>query len=147
MKGDERAIAVVREWVGKAENDLLAAAHVLKLGRGAPAEVVCFHAQQCAEKYLKALLAWGGRDPPKTHDLVLLASRLPNSLRSAIDTSDLAQLTPHATVSRYPGGDEVSLSNARRVLAASRRVRAKARSHLPRRAREKPGGIRPARRK
>lgn len=52
MRNRERALAVVQEWVAKAENDLLAATLLLKLGRQAPADAICFHAQQCAEKYL-----------------------------------------------------------------------------------------------
>lgn len=66
MRSDEGTFAVVREWLAKAENDLLAATHLLRLGRGAPADVVCFHAQQCAEKYLKALLVFSGDEVPKT---------------------------------------------------------------------------------
>ncbi|MBW1960508.1 MAG: HEPN domain-containing protein [Deltaproteobacteria bacterium] len=30
---------------------------------------VCFHAQQCAEKYLKAFLTFKNIDFPKTHDI------------------------------------------------------------------------------
>ncbi len=64
-----------REWVEKAEGDFAVA------GRepAAPAPVfdaVCFHAQQCVEKYLKALLQDRGIDFPRTHDLVALAARV-----------------------------------------------------------------------
>jgi HEPN domain-containing protein len=47
---------VVQQWVQKAENDLTNAAHTLTLGKRAPTDTVCFHAQLCVEKYLKALL-------------------------------------------------------------------------------------------
>lgn len=53
---DPELVQVVRLWVNKAENDLAAAALTLKAGRKAPADTVCFHAQQCVEKYVKALL-------------------------------------------------------------------------------------------
>ena len=52
---------VVAEWVLKAEDDLKNAVHTLKLGRTGPIDTVCFHAQQCAEKYLKAYLVCGFR--------------------------------------------------------------------------------------
>lgn len=52
----EGVLSVVREWVVKAENDLKNAAHTLKMGEAGPMDTVCFHAQQCAEKYLKASL-------------------------------------------------------------------------------------------
>ncbi len=67
----------VHEWVQKAENDLLNADHTLLLGDNCPYDTVCFHAQQCAEKYLKALLAFRGIPFPKIHDLVELLLLLP----------------------------------------------------------------------
>ena len=73
MNGAEATRAIVLEWVVKAENDLLNAAHTLKLGRRCPTDTVCFHAQQCAEKYVKALLVFRGVDFPRTHDLEVLA--------------------------------------------------------------------------
>ena len=48
--------AAVRLWVEKAEHDLRNAEYVLTLAERRPFDTVCFHCQQCAEKYLKALL-------------------------------------------------------------------------------------------
>ncbi len=48
--------AVAVGWVLRARNDLKAAEYLLTLADGCPFDAVCFHAQQCAEKYLKALL-------------------------------------------------------------------------------------------
>lgn len=138
MRNGERTLAVVRDWVAKAENDLFAAAHLLKLGRQSPTDVICFHAQQCAEKYLKALLVFNGVDFPRTHDLDLLMRRLPNGLRSLFRMSELTELTPHATVSRYPGAGAVSLASARHAIASARRVRAAVRATLPMRKVSKP---------
>jgi HEPN domain-containing protein len=137
MKSDDPTIAIVREWIAKAENDLIAAVQLLKLGRQAPADVVCFHAQQCAEKYIKGALVHRGISFSKTHDLELLVRSLPNGLRARIAMEDLTLLTPHATGSRYPGGATISVAAARRALAASRRVRSWLRAHLPRRSIEK----------
>ena len=50
MPASEAILTVVREWIVKADNDLTAAAQILKLGKAAPVESVCFHAQQCVEK-------------------------------------------------------------------------------------------------
>jgi len=49
MPGRDTLLAVVREWVVKAENDLKTAAHTLKLKEECPTDTVCFHAQQCVE--------------------------------------------------------------------------------------------------
>ena len=76
MPAPDRVLAVVREWVVKAENDLTNAAHVLKLAAECPSDTVCFHAQQCVEKYLKALLVLDGIDFPKTHDIERLTALL-----------------------------------------------------------------------
>ena len=46
----------VRTWVEMAEADLRNAEHTLTLEEHCPFNTVCFHAQQCAEKYLKAFL-------------------------------------------------------------------------------------------
>ena len=134
MKGHDAALAVVREWIGKAENDLLTAAHTLGLGRRCPTDTVCFHAQQCAEKYLKALLVLQGIDFPKTHDLEALFARARNGARPVLSRDDLARLKRYATVTRYPGAETISLAEARRAVAAARRIRKAVRALLPRKA-------------
>jgi hypothetical protein len=42
-------LALIREWIIKAENDLKTAAHTLTLGVDCPTDTVSFHAQQCVE--------------------------------------------------------------------------------------------------
>jgi len=50
--------APARDWVRKAENDLLNAHNtLLTLGQNCPYDTVCFHGQQAVEKYIKALLS------------------------------------------------------------------------------------------
>ena len=53
MNGAPERLRNVRQWVAKAENDLRNAEHTLTLQEECPFDTVCFHAQQCAEKYLK----------------------------------------------------------------------------------------------
>jgi len=45
---------LVKEWIHKAENDLLDAENNLRCPQ-IPTDTVCFHCQQVAEKYLKSL--------------------------------------------------------------------------------------------
>lgn len=68
---------VVREWIVMADHDLIAAGQVLKLGKAAPVETVCYHAQQCVEKYLKAIPVYGSIPFPKTHDVGALMALVP----------------------------------------------------------------------
>ena len=72
MNEQREAEVEVRRWVEKAEHDLRNAEYVLGLAEDCPTDTVCFHCQQCVEKYLKALLIHHGIDFPRTHDLVVL---------------------------------------------------------------------------
>lgn len=65
MSAPKSVITVIREWLAKADNDLKAAAYTLTLGKDCPTDTVCFHAQQCVEKYIKALLVWRASLSPK----------------------------------------------------------------------------------
>lgn len=50
MKEDK--LYVVRSWFRKAENDLITAENTMKM-KNPPTDTICFHAQQCAEKYIE----------------------------------------------------------------------------------------------
>lgn len=86
-------IRVTREWIAKAENDLKTAAHTLTLGRECPTDTVCFHAQQCIEKYLKALLVYRTIPFPKTHNIRLVMNLVPPDLRPSLDVGRQNELT------------------------------------------------------
>jgi HEPN domain-containing protein len=132
LKKLDAVAAVVHEWTDKAENDLLNASHTLKLGARCPTDTVCLHSQQAAEKYLKALLVRRATDFPKPHDLEALAGRLRNRPRLTLAIDDLARLTRCAKVTRYPGRESISVAEARRALAAARRIRKAVRGLLSR---------------
>ncbi len=123
---------VLREWIRKAEGDLLSASVLVKLGKGCPAEVVCFHAQQCAEKYLKALLVLRNKAFPRTHDVGELIALLPPALRPDLTELEQQRLTSYAVLARYPGDhEELSLDRARDAVKCARRLRAQCRRLLP----------------
>lgn len=133
MSGDDRDLQVVGEWVAKAESDLKNADIALKAGPECPADTVAFHAQQCAEKCLKALLSFKGIDPPRIHDIEELMTL--SELRLDLSVAEQRMLTVYATVTRYPGDYEpVGLAEARRAVRLARRVRAAVRKALPRQA-------------
>lgn len=132
MPGPEKVVA---EWVQKAESDLKNAVQVIKLGAECPADTVCFHAQQCVEKYLKALLVSLDIDFPKTHDIDDIVSLVPPSHRIDVTDQERQRLTRYATVTRYPGDyPAISLTEARKAVAIARRVRRDVRRQLPRQA-------------
>jgi HEPN domain-containing protein len=118
------------EWVRKAESDRTTAEVCLKLSRRKrdQAEISCFHAQQCAEKYLKALLAQAGRAVPRIHDLLKLGE-MSAERRMRLAPKDLYLLNAYAVEVRYPGST-VSPDEARAAYAAMERIRSACRRAL-----------------
>lgn len=131
MPSREQVLRVVREWVEKAENDWRTACHTLGLAQNCPTDAVCFHAQQCVEKYLKALLTLRQIEFPKTHDLGELTARLPSEVDVGLSVEAQRQLTNYATGARYPGWPAIPLSEAREAVRLARRARSRIRKHLP----------------
>ena len=62
----------VNEWIEKAEEDCHVALTLRRLRRNPAHNAVCFHAQQCVEKYLKAILEKHGVVIRKIHALPVL---------------------------------------------------------------------------
>ena len=106
MSEADEAGVVARQWVQKAENDFINANHTLKMRAKCPTDTVCFHAQQCVEKYLKAILSLRGIDFPKTHNIAELVARLPRNITLRFSPEEQELLTDYATVTRYPGDYE-----------------------------------------
>jgi HEPN domain-containing protein len=95
--------ALTAEWVEKAEEDFVTARRELRARKQPNYNAACFHAHQCAEKYLKARLQEAGLSFRKTHDLtVLLHDVLPvQPLWEALRDS-LELLNVYAVDVRYP---------------------------------------------
>ena len=103
MTAPPELLSLVRQWVEKAEEDLRTAEHTLTLEKDCPYGTVCFHAQQCAEKYLKALLVFHAILFPKIHDLLELVPLVPRALALGIQLADVAEVNRYAIEGRYPG--------------------------------------------
>lgn len=93
----------VNEWKQKAENDLRTAEIVLS-SEEPPTDTICFHAQQCAEKYLKSYLTLKDITIEKTHDLTRINNICIGLDRDFQELSDFAELlSGYAVDIRYPG--------------------------------------------
>ena len=93
-----------REWVQKAENDYGIACVLARSRKRGRNDGICFHSQQCAEKYLKARLVEAGVPFPRTHELsVLLALTIAIEPAWAIFAPELRVLAAWAVLPRYPG--------------------------------------------
>ncbi|MEZ5231387.1 MAG: HEPN domain-containing protein [Acidimicrobiales bacterium] len=88
-------------WLRFAQQDL-AAARVLLTEAELPARLSCFHAQQAAEKAMKAHLVRLGIAFRRTHDLVVLAALLPDDVQRQLERVDLQVLQQWAVEARYP---------------------------------------------
>lgn len=96
--------ALVEEWVTKAEEDYWAVRYLYQKSKGRLASVICFHAQQCAEKYLKALLTKYDIEPPKIHSLEALLDILISKIPEIEECRELlTNLSPYSVEYRYPG--------------------------------------------
>ena len=95
---------ITAEWVAKAEADFATAQRESRVRKNPNYDGVCFHYQQCAEKYLKACLSESDISFGKVHDLVVLLEQIlkvePNW---EIFREDLAYLSDFAVSFRYPG--------------------------------------------
>jgi len=92
------------EWVSKAEGDFAIVDRDSRARKNPCCDGICFHAQQCAEKYLKARLCQAGLHFPKVHDLsVLLEQVLVCEPLGEAYRADLSYLSDFAVHFRYPG--------------------------------------------
>ena len=95
---------LVKEWTKKAEEDCLAVEELYKISVRRFAAIICFHAQQCAEKYLKALFISHNIEPPRTHSLETLLDLIVDNVPELEHCRDmLTGLTPYSVEYRYPG--------------------------------------------
>jgi HEPN domain-containing protein len=80
-------------------------------------EDLCFHAQQAAEKSLKAVLIFKSIPFPRTHNIRTLLDLLPQDVIPPGEVKETASLTDYAVLSRYPGDLEpVTEEEYRRAL-------------------------------
>lgn len=114
---------ITSEWMNKAEGDFATAQRELRVINDPNYDAVCFHAQQCIEKYWKARLQESGIQFGKTHDLsTLLDLVLPVETTWNILREDLRALSAFAVAYRYPG-DSADESEAQEAFERCEKVR------------------------
>jgi HEPN domain-containing protein len=89
------------EWLQSAEMDLETLAHISQLEHLTP--VAAFHAQQCVEKCLKAVLEENSQKVLKEHSTLRLYGLVKKFIRLDIDTAILTDLDTLYIDARYPG--------------------------------------------
>jgi HEPN domain-containing protein len=112
------------EWIQKAEQDFECAPMGLRRNKPALYDGVRFHAQQCAEKYIKAFWVRHKIEFRRTHDLIelqRLCAQVDPAFRLIIEPLKL--LFVYAVDIRYPGVNATE-QDARDAVAAMKQVRA-----------------------
>lgn len=99
---DETSAEAVGRWLIKSHHDLrtarLAFADIPPI-----TDVACYHAQQCAEKAIKAFLVFVDEHVHRSHDLTfLLGSCIRHDRRLDSIVDEAGRLTDYAIATRYP---------------------------------------------
>ena len=122
-------VAISQEWIAKAEGDSTTALREYRARNAPNYDAACFHAQQCVEKYIKAVLIAHQIPFRRIHDLEVLLDACLNlyplweSMRS-----DTQLLTQYAVQFRYPG-ESAEKEEARDAIAAMKRCKRELEMH------------------
>jgi len=124
-QADEELAPLYIQWIEKAESDYLVARRAAQAGDQAlSAEVVCFHVQQCIEKYAKAFLQEQGISSERTDSQMTFLYSQCASIASEFHTyqSDFKRLDDFGIDLLYPGrsADE---NDAREAMVSLTRMR------------------------
>lgn len=115
-------LEIAAEWFRFAQMDMDSAIYLQNM-RPVPIEVICYHCQQAAEKYLKGALAAGGVEIPRTHNLSEL-----NTLCSTMDASfselhnPCAALTVYGVAAKYPEQIGICESDMKAAIAQAQKI-------------------------
>jgi HEPN domain-containing protein len=110
------------EWIKYADDDL-ATAELLLVQFRKPLNIICFHCQQAAEKYLKALLVSQNIPFEKTHDLPHINNLC---IKSDANFSNIMgsclMLNPYSVITRYPSELELIEQDAVSAISAVKTI-------------------------
>lgn len=112
------------QWLGRANEDFGLAEHLVS--ENSPyLNAICFHAQQAAEKYLKAFLVHNQVEFPKTHDLVKILDLIATVDKPLAESlRDVKGLSNYGVDIRYPGDlPEISNDDARQAFKLAEKAR------------------------
>ena len=112
------------QWVQKAEEDYRAALRLMKFRNGPTYNLVCFCAQQCAEKYIKGFLTLAGKKFPPSHQIehMLLPLCLEVDKSFEFVRELFRRLDSYSVTFRYPGED-AAREEATKAVGAMKRIR------------------------
>jgi HEPN domain-containing protein len=105
-----RSLGLAHEWLTYARSDLLLAD--INPPEGVMLDALCYHAQQAAEKALKAILVAYEVDFPPTHNLAILRDLVEDACELPVSLQSVVELSVYAVSSRYPEDAESVMDQA-----------------------------------
>ena len=114
----------INQWLKIANMDLESAKILMKNMYPAPFEIICYHCQQAAEKFLKTISISLGMEVVKTHDILKVLDQYVNQIEIPQEIVVIAgTLTQFATKTRYPEIIEVDENQAKLAIAQAEKVK------------------------
>lgn len=110
--------SIVKLWIRKSNEDLTIVKELLNLDHELFSyDLVCYHCQQAAEKYLKAYLIYLEIPFPFIHDLTQLLQLILEKDHKAEQLKECCfLLTPYSSQSRYPDNYDADFSEAKEAF-------------------------------
>jgi HEPN domain-containing protein len=103
---------IIKQWITLADMDLNTADFLAKNMFPPPLEIICFHCQQAAEKYLKGFLEFHDETPPRIHDIIELQKKCENYDPDFIKLEEFSKaLTNFGVQPRYDLGMDIQKSD------------------------------------
>jgi HEPN domain-containing protein len=114
---------ILQQWLDKGKDDLRAAEYLSTMHYPTPDEIICYHCQQSAEKYLKAFIFSLDIEPDKTHnlkDLLNICQKYNTEFSTFI--SKAFTLTRYAILPRYPNELEITNEDMKTALSYAKSI-------------------------
>ena len=120
---------LTKEWIDKGEDDFIVVNRQSK-AKIPVYDAICFHTQQCIEKYMKALLQENNIEFEKVHDLGILLEKSKGFIPSLEKHKEkLIELSSFAVEIRYPG-IRATKEEAENSISIMRKIRKIIKEHL-----------------
>lgn len=111
------------QWLNYAERDF-ASAQYLQGMYPPPLEIICYHCQQSAEKFLKAFLIKSGKEPKRTHDLdELYKECIKINEKLMVIEENCAKLTDFSVNTRYPYDLDLNLDDVKMAIEDANKIK------------------------
>jgi len=114
---------ILQQWIDKGRDDLRVAEYLSTMRHPTPDEIICYHCQQSAEKYLKAFIFSHDIEPEKTHDLEYLleiCQKYNTEFLKLLSKLDI--LNRYSVFPRYPNELEITNEDMKTALSYAKNI-------------------------